>query len=163
MPGLLFPHYTNVPANMGKRPSKRRKQYQEDTRPADGRSPHLYGSTPNTEESALLLVDQLYVSHTELAAALRLVGRQLLRFEKPGDALLGTVRKVLKRADHLQRMMKSLTPPLAEALDNASLDEDEPAQRQPMSQPSGRPPSATPPNSRLNRPHSLRVIKFPPK
>lgn len=63
--------------------------------------------TVNGAESALSLMDQLARSHAELCATLRLVGRQMLRFEKQTDGSLQKVREVLKRADHIRKALQS--------------------------------------------------------
>ena len=58
---------------------------------------------PDNDQSAELLIDQLLQSHAELSAALRLAGRQILRYAPKDDAALERIRKVLKRADRVRQ------------------------------------------------------------
>lgn len=66
-----------------------------------GRRRPGFGMTANGQ-SASFLLDQLLQSHTELSSALRLAGRQILRYAPNDDGALERIRKVLKRADHLR-------------------------------------------------------------
>lgn len=94
-------------AIMGKRSSKRSKPRRVVTDPGEAQIHCPYCGTVNANKTALSLVDQLSRSHAELCAALRLVGRQLLRFENQADGSLEKVREVLKRADHIRKALQS--------------------------------------------------------
>jgi hypothetical protein len=94
-------------AIMGKRSSKGSKPRRVVTDPREAQIHCPYCGTVNADKSALSLMDQLSRSHAELCAALRLVGRQMLRFEKQADGSLEKVREVLKRADHIRKALQS--------------------------------------------------------
>ena len=53
------------------------------------------------------MMDQLFRSHTELCATLRLAGRQMLQFEQQADESLERIRKVLKRADNIRKALEN--------------------------------------------------------
>jgi hypothetical protein len=92
---------------MDKKLSKRRKQIRVVSQPVEAVPPcPCCGITPG-EKFALSLMDQLYESHAELSAALRLAGRQMLRFELHGHESLEKIRKVLRRADNIREALES--------------------------------------------------------
>jgi hypothetical protein len=143
-------------ANMGKRSSKRRKHVPA-TRQGEVQPNCPYCGTPEGEKAALPIIDQLLRSHAELCAALRVAGRQILRFEQPGDESLEKVREVLKRAENIRKVLETrgaLPEIPAEAASELSA---EPA----MSDPPMRKPA--PNKAHLDRPVSLRLIRFPKK
>lgn len=88
---------------MVKKPSKRRNPTQSMTEAPEAAPRCPYCGITNSEKSALSLMDQLFLSHTELCAALRLAGRQMLRFETERDGSLERIRRVLKRADNVRK------------------------------------------------------------
>jgi hypothetical protein len=90
---------------MGKKSLKRRKQVVGPTRLAQAHCP--YCGSINSEKSALSLMDQLFRSHAELCATLRSAGRRLLQFEQQGDESLDSIRKVLRRAENVRKVMQS--------------------------------------------------------
>jgi hypothetical protein len=94
-------------AIMGKRSSKGSKPRRVATDPGEAHIHCPYCGTVNGDKSALSLMDQLSRSHAELCATLRLVGRQMLRFEKQADGSLEKVREVLKRADHIRKALQN--------------------------------------------------------
>lgn len=65
----------------------------------------------HSDKFALSLMDQLFQSHAELSAVLRLAGRQMLRFEMQGHESLERIRKVLKRADNIRQVLESSDEP----------------------------------------------------
>ena len=85
------------------------------TKPGDVAPPCPYCGTTHSAKYALSLMDQLFQSHAELSAVLRLAGRQMLRFEMQGHESLERIRKVLRRADNIREALESSDePPLAE-------------------------------------------------
>jgi hypothetical protein len=96
---------------MDKKLSKRRKQIRVVTQPVEAAPPCPYCGTTHSEKFALSLVDQLYHSHAELSASLRLAGRQMLRFELQGHESLERIRKVLRRADNIREALDSSDEP----------------------------------------------------
>ena len=92
--------------NMGKKTSKRLKASRADTQTPDASSRCPYCGITKSEKSALYLMDRLVRSHTELCAALRLAGRQMLRFETQNDGSLERIRKVLKHADNMSKVLE---------------------------------------------------------
>src|ERR1700727_1785394 len=99
---------------MGKKLSKRRKEIRVVTKPGDVAPPCPYCGTTHSAKYALSLMDQLFQSHAELSAVLRLAGRQMLRFEMQGHESLGRIRKALRRADNIREALESSDePPLA--------------------------------------------------
>jgi hypothetical protein len=148
---------------MAKKPSK---EYQPShTAQSDEAMPHCpYCGTTNGEKSALALMEQLYRSHTELRATLRSACRQMLPFEKQSNTSLERVRKVLKRADNIQKMLRS-PKDLVETLNSATLDREAPipasghALDDVLEEAST--PKTRPRRNRLMRPHALRVLRFP--
>ena len=89
---------------MGKKPPRRQKQGRVE--PGEALPFCPYCGTTDAEKAALSRMDRLLQLHTELCAALRLAGRQMLRFEKQEDESLQRLRKVLKRADNLHKALK---------------------------------------------------------
>jgi len=153
---------------MGKKPSKRRKPSRAVTEPREAASRCPYCGIANSEKSALSLMDQLVRSHIELCAALRLAGRQVLRFGAQSDESLERIRKVLKRADNLRQVLK-IADESPEAVKNLrNIDElvveaptsaaerspDQGIEDSPMRKIVQR-------RTRLTRPNSLRVVRFP--
>ena len=146
---------------MGKRSSKRRKQVPA-TRPGEVQPNCPYCGTPEGEKAALPLIDQLLRSHAELCATLRLAGRQILRFEQPGDESLEKVREVLKRAENIRKVLETRGALPEITADLASELITEPAMTDPaMTDPAMGKPAPT--KTHLNRPVSLRLIRFPKK
>ena len=159
---------TYMPAK-GKKTLKRRKQSQTASHPGEVQTHCPHCLTSNSEKSALSLVDELYRSQTELCATLRLVGRQLLHFEQQGDGLLDKAREVLKRAEHIQKTVRSESV-LSEALsldalygNGFAVEAPTPDSEYSTEQATGEDmlPKTGRRRSRLQRPHALRVIKFP--
>jgi len=155
-------------ANKGKNTLKRRKQSQIVTRRGEIQPHCPYCLTSKSEESALSLVDELYRSQAELCTTLRLAGRQLLQFEKRGDGLLDKVREVLKRAENIQKTVRSASV-LSETLSQDAPYGNELAMEAPTQDSEYSPNQAVGatvmPETRrrrtLRRPNALRVIKFP--
>jgi hypothetical protein len=87
---------------MVKKPSKRHKQIEAVTGPGEHAPQCPYCATTRTDKFALSLLEQLFQSHAELSAVLRLAGRQMLRFEMQGHESLERIRKALKRADNIR-------------------------------------------------------------
>jgi hypothetical protein len=113
-------------------------------------------------------MDQLVLSHTELCAALRLAGRQMLRFSTQRDGSLERIRKVLKRADNLRKVLE-IPDESREALQNLK-NIDEIAVEGPTSAAECNPDqgladsairNSVQRRSRLTRPNSMRVVRFP--
>jgi hypothetical protein len=94
-------------AIMGKRSSKGSKPRRVATEPREAQIHCPYCGTVSGDNSTLSLMDQLSRSHAELCATLRLVGRQMLPFEKQADGSLEKVREVLKRADNIRKALQS--------------------------------------------------------
>jgi hypothetical protein len=150
---------------MGDKPSKRRKQSQVVTQPGEPLPRCPSCGITDSERSALSLMDQLFRSHVELCAALRSAGRQILRLENQDDQSLRKVRGVLKRADNIRRALIDPND-LPEALNNTyelvvdattRVDEngiDQAKNDAPIRKSAQR-------RSRLIRPHSLRIVRFP--
>ena len=89
--------------NMVKKPSKRHKRIEAVTGPGEDAPPQCpYCATTRSDKFALSLLEQLFQSHAELSAVLRLTGRQMLRFEMQGHESLERIRKALKRADNIR-------------------------------------------------------------
>lgn len=153
-------------ANMGKRSSKGRKQGRA-VKEGEAQLHCPYCGTANNEKSALSLMDQLFRSHFELCAALRLAGRQMLRSEKSGDGSLEKVREVLKRGDNIHRAVARSNglpdvlrdPDQIELVAEALLSASDNGSGQVITEPPAR--KGVLKKARLKRPHSLRVIKFP--
>jgi hypothetical protein len=125
----------------------------------------LYRGATDAEKSALSLMDSLLHSHAELCATLRLAGRRLLSFEKPGDGSLESIRKVLKRADHLRKALNSPNE-LPETLNNGDeLVADtstSPSEHSDDSAVNDGPiRKSVQRRSRLVRPRAQRVLRFP--
>ena len=97
---------------MDKKLTKRRKQIRVVTQPVEAAPPCPYCGTTRSEKFALSLMDQLYQSHAELSTALRLAGRQMLRFELQGHESLERIRKVLRRADNIREALESSEEPM---------------------------------------------------
>ncbi len=97
---------------MGKKLTKRRKQIRVVTQPVEAAPPCPYCGTTRSEKFALSLMDQLFQSHAELSTALRLAGRQMLRFELQGHESLERIRKVLRRADNIREALESSDEPM---------------------------------------------------
>lgn len=161
---------TYMPAK-DKKTLKRRKQSRTASQLGEAQTHCPYCLTSNSDKPALSLVDELCRSQTELCATLRLAGRQLLQFEKQGDGLLDKVREVLKRAENIQKTMRSESD-LSEALSVAAVFGSGLAVEtsMPASESEYSPDQATSEDmlpktgrrrSRLQRPHALRIIKFP--
>jgi hypothetical protein len=96
---------------MGKKLTKRRKQIRVVTQPVEAAPPCPYCGTTHREKFALSLMDQVYQSHAELSTALRLAGRQMLRFELQGHESLERIRNVLRRADNIREALESSDEP----------------------------------------------------
>jgi len=153
---------------MGMKPSKRRKPSRAVSQPREAAPLCPYCGTANSEKSALSDMDQLVRSHTELCAALRLAGRQMLRFETQGDGSLERIRKVLKRADNIRKVLE-IPDESREAVKNLRNIEEivveapaPAAERSPdqvVDDGSNR--KSVQRRTRLTRPHSLRVVRFP--
>jgi hypothetical protein len=141
---------------MGKRSSKRRKHVAA-TRTGEVQLHCPYCGTPDGEKSALPIIDQLLRSHAELCATLRVAGRQILRFEQPGDESLEKVREVLKRAENIRKVLETRGALPEITAEVASELTTEPA----MTDPPMRKPAPNKPH--LNRPVSLRLVPFPKK
>jgi hypothetical protein len=148
--------------NMSKKPSKRRKQSLVVTQPAEAATQCPLCGLANSEKS-LSLMDQLFRSHVELCAGLRLAGRQILRFENQDDQSLRKIRGVLKRADNIR---KALIGPndLPEALNNTyelGVEPTTPVSEFSSHQNDGPVRKSGQKRSRLIRPNSLRIVRFP--
>ena len=104
---------------MSKRPSKHAPESHLPTQPDDMQPLCPHCGVVVSEKSPLALMDQLVRSHTELCSTLRLVGRQLLRFEHQGDESLEKVREILKRGDNIRKALQS-SDGLPEALEHPS-------------------------------------------
>jgi len=120
------------------------------------------GSTGQTP--VLAVVEQLYYSHIELRAALRLACRQMLPLEKEGNRSLERSRKILKRADRIHNMLNSPNE-LFDGLKAKELQDEPPAMVSGLElngvlDGQARPTSKRT-RSRLMRPHALRVIRLP--
>jgi len=119
------------------------------------------------EKSALSLMDQLLRSHAELCVTLRSAGRHILQEEKQRDGSLERIRQVLKRAENVRKAIQS-PDALPETSKNALEDDLMGAALGPVSDHSpehGIPPAPIRKNvskrAHVNRPGSLRIIKFP--
>jgi hypothetical protein len=154
-------------AIMGKKSSRRRSQGQVVTQPGEAQPHCPYCGRMNNERAALSLMDQLFLSHTELYATLRLAGRQILQSDKQSHGSLEKIRKVLKRADNMRKALQSADE-LPETL--KKMDQDELAVNAPETASEYGPDKAVnggpaPKNvqkrTRLARPRSLRIIRFP--
>jgi len=152
---------------MGKKSSRRRSQSQVVTQPVEAQSLCPYCGTMNNESAALSLMDQLFLSHTELYATLRLAGRQILQSDKQSDGSLERIRKVLKRADNMRKALQSADE-LPETL--KKMDEEELVVNAPETASeygpdevvnAGPAPKGVQKRTRLTRPRSLRIIRFP--
>lgn len=152
---------------MAKRSSKRRKQSRLLTRPVETQPPCPYCGTGISEKSALSLLDQLLRSHAELCVTLRSAGRQMLQHEKQSDGSLERIRHALKRAENIRKALPSregdelpVAPKDADDLvgDALRLASDlNPDQ----ALTGGTIRKNAPQRAHLNRPRSLRVIRFP--
>ena len=152
---------------MGKKSSKRRKQTEAaaQSRQVQPRCP--YCGTIDSEKSALSLMDQLFRSHAELSAALRLAGRQILQFEQHGDESLERIRKVLRRAENVRKMLQSPneSPEGLKNVEQDKLEADAPAPA-PEHSPDKAVNEAQVRKSVRRKPvhprqRSLRIIRFP--
>ena len=119
----------------------------------------------NNEKTVLSLMDQLLRSHAELSSTLRLAGRQMLQFEKRGDESLERIRKVLRRADNVRKLLPG-TDELPEALKNPDADHmvmaaSTPASEYSPDQVANEEIRKTQTKTRLSRPRSSRLIRFP--
>jgi hypothetical protein len=150
---------------MGDKPSKRRKQSRVVTRPDEPlpRCPSCGITT--SERSALSLMDQLFRSHVELCAALRSAGRQILRLENQDDQSLRKIRGVLKRADNIRRVLIGPNdfPETASNTYELVVDATTPVDENSLDQAQNDAPirKGVQRRSRLIRPHSLRIVRFP--
>ena len=143
---------------MGKKSSKQRKPSHTLTPPqAQLRCSNC--GTVNGAESAFSFMDQLLRSHAELCQALRLTGRQMLRFEKQDDESLERIRQVLKRADNMRKMLQNPDESTGalNAMAQNQLIMDAPRQTLKDSPVHG----SAKRRSRLTRPRSPRIIRFP--
>ncbi len=154
--------------NMAKKPSKRRTPARAVIEPHEAAPRCPYCGTTNSERSALSLMDQLFRSHTELCAALRLAGRQMLRLEQQGDGSLERIRKALKRADNVRKMLEIPDESRAAIKNLKNIDEivvEAPPSAAECSPDQGIENSPMRKNvqkrTRLTRPNSLRVVRFP--
>lgn len=154
-------------AIMGKKRSKRSTQSRVVSQPGDAQPQCPYCGITQTEKSAVSLMDQLIRSHSELCATLRLAGRQILQSGTQGNRPLDEIRKVLKRADNIRKALKHPSE-LPEA-SNASA-EDEIVVDAPMLAAEFSPEQLVNEGpvrkrvqrkTRLARPRSLRLIRFP--
>ena len=154
--------------NMGMKPSKRRKPTRAVTEPRAAAPRCPYCGITDSEKSALSLMDQLVRSHTELCAALRLTGRQMLRLEKQGDGSLERIRKVLKRADNVRKVLEIPDESREAAKNLKNIDEVAVEVPTPASEYSpdqvvdnGSKRKSVQRRTRLTRPNALRVVRFP--
>lgn len=154
---------------MGKKLSKPRKLSRMVTQGGQLSCP--YCGTTNNAKSVLALLDPLFRSQDELCAILRQVGRQMLRFEGQDDESLERMRKVLRRADNVRKALQSLDELPVELTRTAQDELAELAVDLPglASEPGSDQPIVDVPahksvqrRTRLIRPRSLCIIKFPP-
>jgi hypothetical protein len=113
--------------------------------------------TSNAEKSALSSFCDLVHSHTELCAALRSVGRQMLQLPKQDGQSLERMRIVLKRADNIRQTLqlpdeyleppKRIDPLLVSSPSEQAIS-DAPIRKSVQKR-------------RMSRPRSLRIVKFP--
>ena len=150
---------------MGKKPSKRRKESGAVTHPADTAPLCPYCGITNSEKSAVSFMDQLFRSHAELCAALRLAGRQMSGFEKQGGESLEKIRKVLKRADNIRKVLKMPDETLdgPKKLYDLVVDAPSPFAAYSSEEPMNDGPTrkGAQRKSRLTRPHSQYLLRFP--
>jgi hypothetical protein len=151
---------------MGKRRSKRREQNGAVAQQGEAQSQSTcpYCGTTPSEKAALYLMDQLFRSHTELCATLRLAGRQMLQFEQQPEGSLETIRKVLKRADNLRKALQNTeelpeAPQPAEELVVAQNPVPEFSVEKIVNEGPRR--KGVQKRTRFARPRSLRIISFP--
>jgi len=150
---------------MGKKPSKRRKESRAVTQPAASAPLCPYCGITNSEKSAVSFMDQLFRSHAELCAALRLAGRQMSGLEKQSHESLERIRKVLKRADNIRKALKRPDEMLDGPRVVYDLVADAPSpfraysSEEPMDDDPARKGDQR--KSRLIRPHSQYVVRFP--
>jgi len=123
------------------------------------RSPAELPLLRNTRRREICIADHRSVTpiHAELCATLRVAGRQILRFEQPGDESLEKVREVLKRAENIRKVLETRGALPEITAEVASELITEPA----MTDPPMRKPAPNKPH--LNRPVSLRLVPFPKK
>jgi hypothetical protein len=136
------------------------------TQPRDPQPACPHCGVTNGQITTSALGDQLLQSHAELCAHLRFIGRQMLRFERQTDGSLDRVRQALRRAENIRKALESSV--VAPVMTNVNPDElllTAPAPGSEISaNQSGPEPSfrkTSPKRARLNKPRSLRLIKFP--
>ena len=96
---------------MGKKSPKRRKPAAPAVAPSRGslpECPYCGGTAQEQDPSSGL--DGIYRSHAELCTALRLVGRQILRYQKQDEQNVEKIRRVLERADHIRKSLRIPEP-----------------------------------------------------
>lgn len=126
-----------------------------------------YCGTTNSEKSALSLslMDQLFRSHTELCAALRLAGRQMSGLEKQSAESLETIRKVLRRAGNIRNALKrpDELPDGPKNVYDLVVDAPSPVAAYTAEETIDERPTrkAVPRKNRLMRPRSQYVLRFP--
>ncbi len=121
-------------------------------------SPCPLCGTTDTERSAISSLDTLLQSHLELCAVLRLVGRQLLRYEHEHNHPFDKLRTALRRAENIQHALKLLEthPKALKRFDSSDSSGYEPVTNEvPVRKKAQR-------RNRLRRPRSLRVVRLPP-
>ena len=110
-------------------------------------------------------MDQLFRSHTELCATLRLAGRQMLQFEQQPNGSLETIRKVLKRADNLRKALQNTEelPEAPQPAEDLVVDAQNPVPEFSVEKIVNEVPrrKGVQKKARLARPRSLRIISFP--
>lgn len=152
-------------AIMGKKLSKRREQNGALPQQGEAQSQCPYCGTTTNEKAALYLMDQLFRSHTELCATLRLAGRQMLQFEPHADESLETIRKVLKRADNLRKALQNAEqlPAAVQPVDAEELVVDAQSPASDVEKIVNEAPRRKGVQKRtpLARPRSLRIVSFP--
>jgi hypothetical protein len=105
-------------------------------------------------------LENLVQSNLELCTALRLIGRQMLRYEKQDGESLNRVRKVLKRAENIRRTLR--VPNESLETEKSETNADSPSEYIPEQEVNeaavGKDVQR---KGRLVRPRSLRLLKFP--
>jgi lysyl-tRNA synthetase class II len=110
-------------------------------------------------------MDRLFQSHVELCAALRMAGRQILRFDRQDDQSLGKIREALKRADIIRETLRiahespealenTFESPVATPTPDPEFTSDQATNDVPIRKSHQR-------KVRLTHPRSLRIVRFP--
>ena len=152
---------STLKVRMGKRTS-RRSNPRLINKDEDGVSRCPYCGTTQDERSTLSILENLVQSQAELCLVLRLAGRQLLPFAKQDDQTLERIRKALKRAENIRKTVGSPEEPQRDA-DELSAATETPASGYIPDLPLDDAPirKSAQKKSRLTRPYSLAVLKFP--